>query len=256
MRTCVHVAVNHNQIEVVMHLLRWVIGERPDFLYLLSLKDYEGKTAVQFSTSSKQFQTIRVSLPLNPGGSVALDISYDLPHSENIDFEIDGIGEEPRAMIDWDLTKQKIIHSDLYSDNSSYDIPQSENMDSKIDGTLQQRRATTATLFATITFQVPFHLLGSTSKDGYIHDSIMSRLLMLLNSMVFITSVGIIISLLHEFPLKPWPHISISALFGSYMFSLKAVSPNECPALFFILIPILLLGICGKLYGFSSKSLM
>ncbi|KAI8031129.1 Ankyrin repeat-containing protein BDA1 [Camellia lanceoleosa] len=107
MRTCVHVAVNHNQIEVVMHLLRWVIGERPDFLYLLSLKDYKGKTAVQFSTSSKQFQIIRVSLPLNPGGSVALDISYDLPHSEKIDFEIDGIDEEPRAMIGWDLTKQK-----------------------------------------------------------------------------------------------------------------------------------------------------
>ncbi|KAF5959020.1 hypothetical protein HYC85_000229 [Camellia sinensis] len=56
MRTCFHVAVNHNQIEVVMHLLRWVVGERPDFLYLLSLKDYKGKTAVQFSTSSKQFQ--------------------------------------------------------------------------------------------------------------------------------------------------------------------------------------------------------
>ncbi|GMQ09962.1 hypothetical protein CsSME_00053157 [Camellia sinensis var. sinensis] len=64
MRTCVHVAVNHNQIEVVMHLLRWVIGEMPDFLYLLSLKDYKGKTAVQFSTSSKQFQ-IFVSLPFN-----------------------------------------------------------------------------------------------------------------------------------------------------------------------------------------------
>ncbi|KAI8032864.1 Ankyrin-1 [Camellia lanceoleosa] len=110
MRTCVHVAVNHNQIE-----------------------DYKGKIAVQFSTSSKQFQTIRVLLPLNPGGSVALDISYDLPHSENIDFEIDGIGKEPRAMIGWDLTKQKIIHSDLYSHNGSYDIPQSENMDIEID---------------------------------------------------------------------------------------------------------------------------
>ncbi|KAI8032699.1 Ankyrin-1 [Camellia lanceoleosa] len=365
MRTCVHVAVNHNQIEVVMHLLRWVIGERPDFLYLLSLKDYKGKTAVQFSTSSKQFQIIRVSLPLNPGGSVALDISYDLPHSKNIDFEIDGISEEPRAMIDWDLTKQNIIHSDLYSDNGSYDIPQSENMDIEIDRTLQQRRATLAwdltkqkikhndvygdngsydlpqsenmhigigkirqepkammawdltkqktkhnddyshgglsngsrelttqkmkhnddyshrglsnglseistvmriigfrnvllliaTLFATITFQVPFHLLGSTSKDCYIHDSIMSRSLMLLNSMVFIASVGIIIFLLHEFPLKPWPHISISALFGSYMFSLKAVSPNEGPALFFISIPILLVGICRKtLWLFKQKS--
>ncbi|CAL5363215.1 unnamed protein product [Camellia sinensis] len=97
-----------------------------------------------------------------------------------------------------------------------------------------------ATLFATITFQVPFHLLGSTSKEGYIQDSIMSHSLMLLNSMVFMASVGIIMFLLHEFPLKPWPHISISALFGSYMFSLKAVSPNEGPALFFISIPILL----------------
>ncbi|CAL5363219.1 unnamed protein product [Camellia sinensis] len=295
--------------------------------------------------------TVRVSLPLNSGGSVALDISYDLPHSENMDFEIDGIDEEPRAMIDWDLTKQKIIHSDLYSDNGSYDIPQSENMDIEIDRTLQQHRATLAwdltkqkikhndvygdngsydlpqsenmhirigkirqepkamtawdltkqkikhsddyshgglsndsrelttqkmkhnddyshrglsnglseispTLFATITSQVPCHLLGSTSKEGYIQDSIMSHSLMLLNSMVFIASVGIIVFLLHEFPLKPWPHISISALFGSYMFSLKAVSANEGPALFFMSIPILLVGICRKLYGFPSKSLL
>ncbi|GMP24672.1 hypothetical protein CsSME_00001858 [Camellia sinensis var. sinensis] len=83
----------------------------------------------------------------------------------------------------------------------------------------------------------------------------MSRSLMLLNSMVFIASVGIIIFLLHEFPLKPWPHISILALFGSYMFSLKAISPNEGPALFFLSIPILLVGIYKKsLWLLQQKS--
>ncbi|KAI7985787.1 hypothetical protein LOK49_LG14G01028 [Camellia lanceoleosa] len=36
----------------------------------------------------------------------------------------------------------------------------------------------------------------------------------------------------------------------------QAISPNEGLALFFISIPILLVSICRKLYGFSSKSLL
>ncbi|XP_028091647.1 uncharacterized protein LOC114291963 [Camellia sinensis] len=235
-------------------------------------------------------------------------------------------------MIDWDLTKQNIIHSDLYSDNGSYDIPQSENMDIEIDRTLQQRRATlawdltkqkikhpgdysqrelfngsrdlpeekikhrglsenlmrdltmqimksthddyfhrglsngacdisivgpsvgirivfllVATLIAATTCQVPFHFLGSTSsKEVPDQFKIMRTLFILCNSMVFIASVGVVTFLLHEFPLKPWPHISISALFGSYMLSLNAIMPNGALALFFISIPILLIGICRE----------
>ncbi|KAI8031123.1 Ankyrin repeat-containing protein BDA1 [Camellia lanceoleosa] len=121
--TSLHVATNHNETEVVMHLLKWIIGERPDFLYLLDFKTYKGKTstAVQFPTLSKQFQTLGVLPPLNSSDSVALDISYDLPDSKNIG--IDWIRQEPR-----DLTTQKFKHSDVYSSNGSYDLPQSENM--------------------------------------------------------------------------------------------------------------------------------
>ncbi|KAI8032865.1 hypothetical protein LOK49_LG01G00192 [Camellia lanceoleosa] len=203
--------------------------------------------------------------------------SYDLPQSENMDIGIGKIRQEPKAMIAWDLTKQKIKHSDDYSlgglpngsrelitqkmkHNDDYSHRGLSNGLSEISTVMRivgfgNVLLLIATLFATITFQAPFHLLGSTSKEVYIQDSIMSHSLMLLNSMVFMASVGIIVFLLHEFPLKPWPHISISALFGSYMFSLKAVSPNEGPALFFISIPILLVGICRKtLWLFKQKS--
>ncbi|CAL5361943.1 unnamed protein product [Camellia sinensis] len=138
-----HKACEDGDLESVEELIR----ENKDLFWEEAVKEVTAKTmrtCVHVAVNHNQIETIRVSLPLNPGGSVALDISYDLPHLENIDFEIDGIGEKPSAMIDWDLTKQKIIHSDLYSDNGSYDIPQSENMDIEIDGTLQQRRATLA----------------------------------------------------------------------------------------------------------------
>ncbi|CAL5365011.1 unnamed protein product [Camellia sinensis] len=107
--TCLHVAVKHNQIDVVLRrLLKWVIGERPRFLHVLDFKDH--KT----STSAKQHYTnipaLRVFLPLNSGGSVAMDISYDLSYLSFL-----GIRWEPRAMISWDLTKHKIKHTDDYS---------------------------------------------------------------------------------------------------------------------------------------------
>ncbi|KAI8029804.1 hypothetical protein LOK49_LG01G00170 [Camellia lanceoleosa] len=91
--TCLHVAVKHNQIDVVLRrLLKWVIGERPRFLHVLDFKDH--KT----STSPKQhyinIPALRVFLPLNSGGSVAMDISYELSYLSFL-----GIRWEPRAMI-------------------------------------------------------------------------------------------------------------------------------------------------------------
>ncbi|KAF5959018.1 hypothetical protein HYC85_000227 [Camellia sinensis] len=189
--------------------------------------------------------------------------SCDLPQSKIVDIAIFCLAKS-ESMIAWDLPKQKIKHNEVYScrgvSNSSWDLnkQQIKHSDDYSHRGLSNRSSDIspdmcnvgfrnvllliATLIATITFQVPFHLLGSTSKEGYIQDSITRRWFVLFSSMVFISSAGVIIFLLHEFPLKPWPHISISALFGSYMLSLKAVSPNEAPALFFVSIPILLVG--------------
>ncbi|KAI8032866.1 hypothetical protein LOK49_LG01G00191 [Camellia lanceoleosa] len=119
-KTCLHVAVKHNQSDVVLRrLLKWVIGERPRFLHVLDFKDH--KTA----TSAKQYYmnipALRVFLPLNSGSSVAMDISYDLSYLSFL-----GIRWEPRAMITWDLTKHKIKHTNDYNlrglSNSSRDF--------------------------------------------------------------------------------------------------------------------------------------
>ncbi|CAL5322028.1 unnamed protein product [Camellia sinensis] len=255
------------------------------FDFHLLVLDYKGKIAF---TSTKQFQTSTELPPLNSGGFVVMDISYDLPHLENVDISNHGIVQEPRAMITWDLTKQKIKHPGDYSQrelfNGSRDLPEekikhrglSENL--MRDLTMQIMKSThddcfhrglsngacdisivgpsvgirivfllVATLIAATTCQVPFHFLGSTSsKEVPDQFKIMRTLFILCNSMVFIASVGVVTFLLHEFPLKPWPHISISALFGSYMLSLNAIMPNGALALFFISIPILLIGICRE----------
>ncbi|KAI8030763.1 Ankyrin-1 [Camellia lanceoleosa] len=136
--TPLHIAAQKGRIDVAYLILKYC----PEVVKEVTAKTM--RTCVHVAINHNQIETITVSLPLNSGGSVALDISYDLPHLENMDFKIDRIGEELRAMIDWDLTKQKIIHSDLCSDNGSYNIRQLENMDIEIDRTLQQCRATLA----------------------------------------------------------------------------------------------------------------
>ncbi|CAL5322059.1 unnamed protein product [Camellia sinensis] len=317
--TCLHVAVKNNQIDVVRHLLKCVTEERPDFLHVLDFKDCTRKTVVQFS---KQFQALRAFLPLKSGGSVAIDISYDLSYLSFL-----GIRWEPRPMITWDLTKHKIKHTGNYSQkglsngacyltvekikqndccsprglsngsrglteekikhndncsprglsNSSRDFaiqiiePDSSrdfaiqiiepdddyshrgllnwlSNGSIVEPSVQFRTGLLliATLIAATTFQVPFHFLGNTSKLGYEQHSIMRSLIISCNSLVFIASVGVITYLLHEFPLKPLPHSLILALFGCYILSLHAIMPNGALVLFFISIPILLVGICKE----------
>ncbi|CAL5322052.1 unnamed protein product [Camellia sinensis] len=385
MEACLHVVVKPNQIDVLIHLLKWVTGERPDLLHVFAFKDYRGitvlellqvfvskgyrgitilelhqngyaqttdepanycekelnglliwnykfanlllackmgdlemveeliienrilcfekdgfgKTALHIAAENGKVDALRVFLPLNSDGSVAIDISYDPSYLSFLE-----ICWEPKPMITWDLikhtgdysqrglsngsrdlTEEKIKQNDNCSprglSNGSRDLKEEKikhndncsptglpNMQiiepnddysrrgllnwssnrSIVEPSVRFRTGLLliAALTAATTFQVPFHFLGSTSKEGYEQHSIMRSLIILCNSLVFIASVGVITYLLHEFPLKPLPHSLILALFGCYMLSLNAIILNGALVLFFISIPILLVGICRE----------
>ncbi|CAL5363210.1 unnamed protein product [Camellia sinensis] len=218
----------------------------------------------------------------------ALDIPCDLPNSENIDIKFNTIVPEAGARA-CDLTDQRIEHNDDYShrglsnmcdlvnqrmehnDDCSHRGLSNRSLDiSTIKSIMGSRNVLLliATLLTTITYQVPFHVVGSASKVGYVHNyitgtfqlnkqySLLSSTFMLFNSEVFIASVVMTLFLLHEFPFKPWPQISVLALFGSYMCLIKAISPNGTLALLVISIPFLLLVAARKIYGFASWNLM
>ncbi|XP_028120577.1 uncharacterized protein LOC114317970 [Camellia sinensis] len=262
-------------------------------------KDGFGKTALHIAAENGKVDALRVFLPLNSDGSVAIDISYDPSYLNFL-----GICWEPRLMITWDLikhtgdysqralsngsrdlteekikqndncspgglsngsrdlTEEKIKHNDNCSPRGLPNIQIIEPNDdysrrgllnwsshrSIVEPSVRFRTGLLliAALTAATTFVVPFHFLGSTSKEGYEQHSIMRCLIISCNSLVFIASVGVITYLLHEFPLKPLPHSLILALFGCYMLSLNAIMPNGALALFFISIPILLVGICRE----------
>ncbi|CAL5363209.1 unnamed protein product [Camellia sinensis] len=244
------------------------------YLRPLNCKDFEGNTALHLSTSAstKQPQTLRALLinewldakALNSGGSLTLDIPCDLPNSENMHVKFNKIGPKDGAR-SCDLINQRSKHNDDYShrrlSNGSSDM-------STVKSFIGSRNALLliAIFFTTTTYQVPFHFLSP--KEGYVHNymtdsfqvnkqySLFPCTFLLFNSMVLIASVIMTLFLLHEFPFKPWPQISVSALFGSYMCSIKAISPNGAWALLFISIPFSLLAAAGKLYGFARHNFM
>lgn len=84
-------------------------------------------------------------------------------------------------------------------------------------------------------------------------DSVVTLLFILCNSMAFVTSLVGVIHLLHEFPFKPWPQITVSMLFGPYMLLVFKISPNEALPLLVLSVPILLLAAAGKLFGFARE---
>ncbi|KAF5959024.1 hypothetical protein HYC85_000233 [Camellia sinensis] len=261
-----------------------------NYTCLLNFKDYEGIAPLRLWTSTILPQTLSV-LPNKELADVnaltsfkAIDIPCDLPNSENIDIKFDTIVPEAGTRA-CDLTNQRIEHNDDYShrglsnmcdlvnqrkehnDDCSHRGLSNRSSDiSTIKSIMGSRNVLLliATLLTTITYQVPFHILGSASKMGYVHNyitgtfqlnkqySLLSSTFMLSNSAVFIASVLMTLFLLHEFPFKPWPQISVLALFGSYMCLIKTISTNGALALLVISIPFLLLVAARKIYGLAS----
>ncbi|XP_028093358.1 serine/threonine-protein kinase TNNI3K-like [Camellia sinensis] len=232
--TCLHLAVVYNKVKVFQYLVKW-LEERIDNGDLINRKGRGGNTVLHLATSRKQLQTLKILLDnqslnkmvevnaKNSGGFTPLDILDVLPYSRKIDMEISKILRQAGAMGARDIADQSFNCGD---DNYSQPPPHM----STIMSILKFRRETynavllvTATLLTTITF------LGFTSSGA------------------------LVIFLLHEFPLKPWPQISVLAMFGAYMCSIMAVSPNEAWAMLWLAIPFLLLAAGGKFCGLGRQ---
>ncbi|CAL5322053.1 unnamed protein product [Camellia sinensis] len=75
MEACLHVAVKPNQIDVLIHLLKWVTGERPDLLHVFAFKDYRGITVLELLQvfASKGYRGITILELLQNGYAQTTD---------------------------------------------------------------------------------------------------------------------------------------------------------------------------------------
>ncbi|CAL5343805.1 unnamed protein product [Camellia sinensis] len=261
--TCLHLAVVYNKVKVFQYLVKW-LEERIDNGDLINRKGRGGNTVLHLATSRKQLQTLKILLDnqslnkmvevnaKNSGGFTPLDILDVLPYSRKIDMEISKILRQAGAMGARDIADQSFNCGD---DNYSQPPPHM----STIMSILKFRRETynavllvTATFLTTITFLGGFYNPNGTLQLKK-HESILTRLFILFNSTGFTSSGALVIFLLHEFPLKPWPQISVLTMFGAYMCSIMAVSPNEAWAMLWLAIPFLLLAAGGKFCGLGRQ---
>ncbi|XP_059288130.1 uncharacterized protein LOC132041433 [Lycium ferocissimum] len=121
-----------------------------------------------------------------------------------------------------------------------------------------------ATLLATVLFTAACRFPRFITRANYIYDYDTGRIVqgerdstitssfILFNSTGFIVSLAIVISILRGFPLKPWPQISVSMLFGSYMCLIMKILPWESWLVFFLSVPLLVLAAAGKLCDFAQ----
>ncbi|XP_059627820.1 uncharacterized protein LOC132270657 isoform X2 [Cornus florida] len=195
----------------------------------------------------------------------------------NIDTEIEEMLREAGALSAKDLRNHDNDRDAVYDfdihDDAVYDFGGgcAEPSHNSINAIIKTKRVylygvllLMASIVAKITYQTAFSVLGGTLRERYSYsyaengtlqvknrDSIVTGSFMLFNSTAFVASVAMIIFLLHEFPLKPWPQITVSTLFGSYMYLIMATSPREALSLLFLASPFLLLAAAGKLRGFA-----
>lgn len=116
-----------------------------------------------------------------------------------------------------------------------------------------------ASLLATVFFITGCHFSRSIPEGNHIYyydtdrivqdmrDSTITSLFVLFNSTGFVVSLAIVISILRSFPLKPWPQISLSMFFVSYMCLIMKILPCESWLVLMLSVPLLLLAAAGKL---------
>ncbi|CAN4081032.1 unnamed protein product [Withania somnifera] len=121
-----------------------------------------------------------------------------------------------------------------------------------------------ATLLAIVMFTAACRFPRFITKANYIYNYDTGRIVqeerdltitssfILFNSTGFIVSLAIVISILRGFPLKPWPQISVTMLFGSYMCLIMKILPLESWLVLFLSVPLLLLAAAGKLCDFAE----
>lgn len=108
-----------------------------------------------------------------------------------------------------------------------------------------------ATRFAVVTLIAACDFLRFTAKASYIFDYDTGRIVqdkressvtssfILFNSTAFVASLPFVISILRSFPFKPWPQISVSMFFGSYMCLIMKILPWESCLVLFLSVPLL-----------------
>ncbi|CAK9188032.1 unnamed protein product [Ilex paraguariensis] len=277
---CLHTAVLYNQVGAVRFLVEWLERNR-EYAHLINGKDYDGKTPLHLAISRKQIQTLKVLLTRNQstselvdvnatscGGFTALDILDVLEYSQSVDVEVYNILHQAGALRARDLanrdTNQYAAQDDkrkgLKTTDKSSIVP-------SIRVANHHMLLLMATMVTTITYQAALHSPDGTFKAHYSYnytsngsnlqlkkqESIITQSFLLFNSIGFVGSLAVVIFLLHGFPLKPWPQITVSMLFGSYMCCIMSISPNEAWFLLFFAIPFLLLAAAGKLIGLGRQ---
>ncbi|XP_059627816.1 uncharacterized protein LOC132270653 [Cornus florida] len=196
-----------------------------------------------------------------------------LPNCGDIDVEIEKVLRQAGALRARDLSNHDSDPDAVCHCREGYPKPS----DNPIKDIVKPRKEflcsvlllLMATLVAKLTYQAAFSLPGGTLKGGYTYnyaangslqpkkrDLIVTSSFILFNSIGFVASVAVIIVLLHEFPMKPWPQICVCTLFGSYVCLIMATSPREALALLFLAIPFLLLASAAKLHGFCKSKVL
>ncbi|XP_059627813.1 ankyrin repeat-containing protein BDA1-like [Cornus florida] len=282
-KTCLHTAVIYNKGKVVHYLVKWLGKRSIDYVKLVNVRDQAGNTVLHLATSRKQLQTLKVLLTsdpnisnlvevnaLNSRGFTALDILDVLPYGGKIDMEIDKILRRAGALNARDLLVCGRKHDDVYDCRMGTHQPWPKTVMTVSKSRKDYARIVllmTATLVATITFQAVLSHPVGTLKQGYTYnydpngtlqmkkqDSILAGSFILFNTIGFVASLSIIIFLLYEFPLKPWPQISVSTLFGSYACVITEISAAEALPLLALSIPVLLFAARGKLHVFARQA--
>ncbi|XP_059627815.1 ankyrin repeat-containing protein BDA1-like [Cornus florida] len=277
-KTCLHTAVMYKKGKVVRYLLKWLWKRSTEYAHLVNVKDQGGNTVLHFATSRKQLQTLKVLLAydpnisnlvevnaLNSSGFTALDILDVLPDGGKLDMEIDKILRRAGALKARDVVICGTKHDAVYdcrgrSHQACHKAVMTISSKSRKDYARTVLLAM-ATLVTTITFLAVLCPPFGTLKQGYPgtlqlkkQHSIITRSFILFNTVGFVASLAILIFLLYEFPLKPWPQISVSSLFGSYACLIMAISAGEALLLLALAIPVLLLAATGRLNGFARQS--
>ncbi|CAK9188041.1 unnamed protein product [Ilex paraguariensis] len=277
---CLHTAVLYNQVGAVRFLVEWIQRNR-DYAHLINGKDYDGKTPLHLATSRKQIQTLKVLLTCNQstselvdvnamscGGFTALDILDVLEYSQSIDVEVYNILHQAGALRARDLANRDTNQYAAQDDKrKGFKTTDKSSILPYIRVANHHMLLLMATMVTTITYQAALHSPDGTFKAHYSYnytsngstlplkkqESIITQSFLLFNSIGFVGSLAVVIFLLHEFPLKPWPQITVSMLFGSYMCCIMSISPNEAWFLLFFAIPFLLLAAAGKLIGLGRQ---
>ncbi|CAK9188037.1 unnamed protein product [Ilex paraguariensis] len=162
---------------------------------------------------------------MSSGGFTALDILDVLPYDRMIDVEIGRILGQAGALRARGLAKRDTYQYSAHDDTRKwFKKKRFKKTDANtIIPLIGSHMAVLlmATLVAIVAYQAAYHTLNGILNGGYFHsttldgtlqlkkqESVITQSFILLNSIGFVGSLAAVMSLLREFPFKPWSQIS------------------------------------------------